>query len=111
MGPGPFGKGPGAKVLFRRPRLNLSEMEMSHHHGGCCRSCEKDNIIVMRSDNSALSTLIMKRQQRVFLACSSVRLCLCVSVRKREGEGECVVLLLYLYILLVGEDTTCLNIG
>lgn len=80
MGPGPFGKGPWAKVLFRRPRLNLSEMEMSHHHGGCCRSCEKDNIIVMRSDNSALSTLIIKRQQRVFLACSSVRVCLCVLV-------------------------------
>lgn len=79
MGLGPFGKGLWAMVLFRGPRLNSSKMEMSHRHRRCCRSCEKDNIIVMWSDNSALSTLIIQ-QCSVCLACSCICMCLCVQL-------------------------------
>lgn len=57
-------------------------MEMSHRHGRCCGSCEKDNIIVMWSDNSALSTLIIQ-QPSVFLARSCMYVCMwkCVCVQ------------------------------
>lgn len=56
---------------------------MSHRHGRCCGSCEKDNIIVMWSDNSALSALIIQRPS-VFLARSCVRVGTCECSRPRS---------------------------